>query len=218
MALTTANPTRITAAERRKATPTGGSALLVVGMVSVVVLMLVGIALALPMLRHTSAGAAPVALADPRSHSLTLGQPIRTSFGSLTASEAQLNNGLSSEDLGGMSHGVSSLVGTGSAQVDVVVTLANTSKHPVPLAAGQFKLLTGPGASPVGKTVKVTGTTLQAGLLAAGASEDARVTFVTPTNGSALWLQYSDPAGGAQTRISLGRTGKVSAPAGPHKH
>jgi hypothetical protein len=41
---------------------------------------------------------------------------------------------------------------------------------------------------------------------------------VTPTNGSALWLRFTDPAHGGQTRIALGRTNKVSTPAGPHKH
>lgn len=217
MALTATTAARF-GSDRRGPAPKAGSALLVTGMVALAVLLLAGITIAVPLLRHTSGVNTPIALANPGSTHLSLGQPVRTSFGSLTAAEAELNDGLSSEDLGGMSHGVSSLVKTGSAQVNVVVTLANTSSHAVRINAGQFAMLSGPGATPVGKPVKVTGTTLQAGMLSAGASVDARVTFVTPTDGSALWLRYAESAKGPVTRIALGRTGKVAAPTTPHQH
>ncbi len=222
MALTTTSPRRSNPGPSRnsahESVSRAGSALLVVAMFALVTVMVAGISLAVPLLRHTGRTATSITLANPASTSLTLGQPIRTSFGSLTASEALLNNGLSSEDLGGMSHGVSNLVGTGSVEVDVVVSLTNTSKRAVGFDAGQFKLLVGPGTAPVGKPIKATNTTLQAGLLAPGTSVDARVTFVTATNGSALWLQYADPAGGGLTRIGLGRTNVVKAPAAPHQH
>jgi hypothetical protein len=176
-----------------------------------VLLAAVGITLAVSILRPTARGAAGRALADPAAGDLALGQPARTSFGSLLVSAADLNNGLSSEDLGGMSHGVSSLVSTGSAQVNVVVTLTNTSHRPVPVAAGQFRLLTARPGVPPGGPVAAQATTIQAGSLPPGASVDARVTFVTATDGSRLWLQYTDPSG-IPIRAALGRTAEATAP------
>ncbi len=195
-----------------------GSALLLVAIMALALLAVGGAWMAADIVRNQgTAGIAP--LADPAAQDLGLGQAIRTSFGSLMAAEALINNGLSSEDMGGMSHGVSGFVGTGSAQVNVVVTLHNTGNRAVGIDATQFTLLVGSkGGVPAGKPIKASGTTLQAGGLAGRASVDARVTFVAPTNGARLWLQFTDPHGGARPiRIELGRTG-VAKPAAKAHH
>jgi hypothetical protein len=187
-------------------------------MLAVVLVALVGVRLAAPILQHPGSARAQVVLEQPGATDIGLGQGVRTSFGSLTAAEALVDNGLSSEDLGGMSHGISNLVSTGFAQVNTLVTLTNTSKHPVGIEAKQFLLLKGRNGVPTGKGIKATGTTLHAGELLPGSSVDARVTFITPTDGSALWLQFTDPAGGHRIRISLGQTNVVTAPKAGHQH
>jgi hypothetical protein len=196
----------------------GGHPLVLAGMVVLALLAIVGGGLAVTILRPTHVAAAGPALADPAAPDLALGQPVRTSFGSMVASDAEVNNGLSDDDLGGMSHGVSSLVGTGSAQVNVVVTLTNTGRRTVETAAGQFRLLTGRNGVPAGPPILPQATSMQAGSLIPGATVDARVTFVTLTDGSQLWLQYADPAGGRPIRIALGSTSKIDTPAGSHQH
>jgi hypothetical protein len=190
----------------------------IVGVAALLLVALVGVGLAVSILRSPRAAVAEPSLADPAANNLALGQPVRTSFGSIVASEAEVNNGLSDEDVGGMSHGVSSLVRTGSAQVNVVVTMSNSGRRAVQMAAGQFRLLTGRDGVPAGKPVLPQATSMQAGLLAPGATVDARVTFVTPTDGSQLWLQYADPAGGKPIRIALGSTSEILASPGPHQH
>jgi Domain of unknown function (DUF4352) len=222
MALSTATTPnqRTTAGRPDPAASRRGSALALVAVFVVVLVALAGASMAAGILRHRdTAGTAP--LADPATPDLSLGQAVRTSFGSVTATEALINNGLSSEDLGGMSHGVSNLVSTGNSEVNVVVRLQNTGKRPVGIDATQFRLLVGAKGSPAGKPLKATVTTLQAGGLAPGATLDARVTFVSPSDGSQLWLQFTDPHGtAAPIRIELGRTSDVKAApaASGHQH
>jgi hypothetical protein len=207
---------------RRVAAPPGpevvGSALAWAAVIAVVLVALVGASMALAIVRHPdAASAAP--LADRTSPNLGLGQAVQTSFGSVTATEALVNNGLTSADLGGMSHGVSNLVGAGSAEVNIVVSLHNSGKQAVGVDATQFRLLVGSKGVPAGKPTKVTGTTMHAGRLAAGATLDARVTFVVPSDGSQFWLQFKDPSGGLPIRIALGHTGVVKAPVDTgHQH
>jgi Domain of unknown function (DUF4352) len=193
------------------------SAFALVAVLAVVMVALTGASMAVAIIRHPgAAGVAP--LADPASPDLGLGQAVRTSFGSLTATEALVNNGLSSEDLGGMSHGVSNLVSTGSSEVNIVVALHNNGSRPIGVDATQFRLLVGSASSPAAKSIKATVTTLQAGRLPAGSTLEARVTFVTPSDGSKFWLQFTDPDGGAPIRIGLGRTSAIKAPASTGHH
>jgi hypothetical protein len=211
MALSTATSNRRTVAVRT-GPAVRRSALALLAVLAVVLVALTGASMAVGVLRHPGAAAA-LPLADPTSPDLGLGQTVRTSFGSLTATEALVNNGLSSEDLGGMSHGVSNLVSTGSSEVNIVVALHNTGNRAIGVDATQFRLLVGSTGTPAAKSIKATGTTLQAGRLPAGSTVEARVTFVTPSDGSKFWLQFSDPHGGAPIRIGLGRTNAVKAPA-----
>ena len=210
MSLTTAAPTPDRRAVAR-------SALLVLLLLGLVATAVVGLRTGLRLISHRSEHAAELALAAPTRTDLGLGQPIRTSFGAVTAVGAEINNGLSNADLGGMSHGVSGVVSTGRAQVEVIVTLANTGTRPIVVAADQFRLVTRKGTAPPGAPLKPSGTTLLAGPLPAGASVDTRVAFVVPTDGASMELQYADPGLRAPVRIALGRTDRIATPKG-HEH
>lgn len=187
-----------------------------VALVAVVGAGVGGARLALPLLEHPGEQATLAALVDPATPGLATGQHIRTSFGSLTVDEAQIFNGLSSEDLGGMSHGVSSLVSSGKAQVTVVVTLT-AEKAAVAVGGGQFALLTGRGDTPTSAPTRVVGTTFPAGQLGRRASVDGRISFVTTTDGSRLWLQYTDPGDHRVTRVALGQAATIGADKHAHR-
>lgn len=210
MSLTTAAPT----SDRRAVARSALLVLLLLGLIGTAV---VGLRTGLRLISNRSEHAAELALAAPTRTDLGLGQPVRTSFGAVTAVAAEINNGLSNADLGGMSHGVSGVVSTGRAQVEVIVTLANTGTRPVVVAADQFRLVTRKGTDAPGVPLKPSGTTLLAGPLPAGASVDTRVAFVVPTDGASMQLQYADPGLRAPVRIALGRTDRIATPKG-HEH
>jgi hypothetical protein len=195
-----------------------GRALLVVVLLAVSVAAILGTMLAANLISTRSERAALASLADPSTPGLGISQPIRTSFGAVTVAEATVDNGLSSEDLGGMSHGVSSLVSQGFAEINVVVTVNNTSYRPVVVQAPQFRLLTGRGGQPTGKPIAASVTTLTAGQLPARSAVDARVTFVAPTNGAHMWLEYTDPGAANPVRVSLGTTSTIATVNDGHKH
>lgn len=184
---------------------------------ALLVAVAIGLGTDVQIFTHRSQQAAIAALADPASADLAVGEPIRTSFGAFTVDGAQVDNGLSAEDLGGMSHGVSSLVAQGLARVEVMVTFTNTTAHPVILAAKQFRLVTLRSGGASSSPLLPTGTTLLAGELASGATIDTRVSFVVPTDGATMRLQYHDPGSATPVQIVLGRTNHISRPR-THQH
>ena len=211
-----------TAPARPRATVAGrsrgrSSTLLLTVLLVVVAAATVGVVRAVDLVRTRDERSALAGLADPATPGLKIGEPVRTSFGAMTVREATVDNGLSAEELGGMSHGVSSLVAQGHAEVNVLVTLNNTSSRPVLVQASQFRLLTGRGGRTTGSAA-ASGTTLQAGLLPGRSVVDARVTVVTATDGSQLWLEYADPGRPAPMRISLGTTDNISKSSDGHEH
>ncbi len=189
--------------------------LLLVGLVATAV---AGAVVGVGLITHRSERAASRALAAPTRPGLGIGDSVRTSFGALTVREAQVNDGLSEEDLGGMTHGVSALVGAGLAQVEVSLTLANTAGRPAVVTAGQFRLVTRLGDAPDGAPVAPSTTTLSAAALPGRSVVDTRLGFVVPTDGSAMWLEYTDPGRSAPLRVALGRTDRVAAPPAAHEH
>ena len=191
---------------------------LLVGLViALLVAGVVGAVLDLRLARTRSERVTIAALADPSTPGLRPGQPIRISFGALTVDAATLDNGLTSEDLGGMNHGVSGLVSQGYAEVTVQLTVNNATHRRVILQANQFRMLRQLGGRPR-VSAAASATTLQAGPLPSRASVSTRLTFVTPTDGSRLWLQYTDPADATQVLVDLGSTKKIAVPVEPHQH
>ena len=196
--------------------PRAGRTAVVLGLVAVVAAGGAGVRLAVPLLQHPGAPE-QVAMADPASPGLSVGQAVRTSSGSLTVTAAALNNGLTSEELGGMSHGVSSLVGSGKAEVAVTLTVVNDGDAPLPLSPSQFTMVTGRGSTPTSTPQSVAGGTVQVdGSVPAHASVDARLAFVTTTDGSRLWLRYTDPGTAHVVQVDLGRAATIAPAPGGH--
>jgi hypothetical protein len=195
-----------------------GRVLLVLALLGVSVVAIIGTMLATNLISTRNERAAVASLADPATPGLGISQPIRTSFGAMTVAEVTVDNGLTSEDLGGMNHGVSSLVSEGFAEINVVVTVNNTSHRSVVVQAPQFRLLTGADGKPAGDPIAASVTTLTAGPLPARSTVDARVTFVVPTDGSQMWLEYTDPGMASPVRVLLGTTSKIATVDDGHQH
>ena len=97
-----------------------------------------------------------------------------SALGALTVDAATLDNGLTSEDLGGMNHGVSGLVSQGYAEVTVQLTVNNATHRPVILQANQFRMLRQLGACPRVSPAAASATTPQAGPAAQSRQRPAR--------------------------------------------
>lgn len=142
------------------------------------------------------------------AQTFTAGQPIPTSFGTLTVYPVEQLAGLTSEQLGGVTHGVQNLVGPDKAQIEVAITLTNSTGAAVSYAPRQFLLRTengGPGTPP---TTSSTGN----GHLQSGASVTANLSFVVPQDGSRYWIEFTDPGRAQAIVVDLGKT--EATPAG----
>jgi hypothetical protein len=142
-----------------------------------------------------------------------IGEPVGTSYGSITVVLAETLDGLTSEELGGMTHGVGNLVPAGSAQVEVSVRLANTGSHPIRVTPDQVRLVAG-----ASEPVEPTGASVRPMRLGAGATLEAVFTFVVPQSGDALTFAYTDPESRAVLAIPVGVIGQAPAGASDDHH
>jgi hypothetical protein len=144
-----------------------------------------------------------------------MGQPVTTSFGSLTILGIATVGGLTSQELGGVTHGIQNLVLSDKAQVEVSAVLVNTGSSPVRVEPSQFRLLVDGTPDPV----VATGSTMQVVSLRPGASVEAGVTFVVPQAGAAMTVSYQDPGTAALIRVPVGVLGQAPAvPDDGHSH
>ena len=183
--------------------------LVLLGAAAAVAAAVFGLLVAAPLVLHPGEQAELASLAAPDSAGLGVGTPIRASFGSITVTEAAINNGVSNADLGGMSHGVSGLVGSGKADVTAVISLWNHGSSPVTVSPDQFRLRTSSAAGRTSTVTMVNGT-LPHHAIPAGARMEARLTFVTETNGSRLTLEFTDRGRPSTVSVPLGTTGRIA--------
>src|SRR5437879_1042280 len=102
-------------------------------------LAMVGAALAVGMVANGR-------LATAEAPAYPVGGDAPTSFGSISVQEISLTDGPSAADLGGMTHGVTSLVPPDQLQVQVSLLLTNGSARPVDFApTRQFRLVSAAG-------------------------------------------------------------------------
>jgi hypothetical protein len=130
------------------------------------------------------------------------GQLIATSFGSLIVYPIERLPGLTSEQLGGVTHGVQNLVGADSAQIEVAIALTNNTGTAVSYAPRQFLLRTGAG----GPGVPPTTSSIRVGQLQSGASVTANLSFVVPQDGSRYWIEFTEPGRAQAIVVDLGNT------------
>lgn len=146
----------------------------------------------------------PAEVVSPGAASLGVGQSVRTSFGVVAVEHAEKLNGLTSKELGGMTHGVQNFVGSDKLQLQVSATITNQLDHPVAYSPDQFRLLAG------GKKLKAVGSSINAGTLQPDAAIDARLSFVAPRDGGRLLVQFTDPDRSQPIRIDLGTVDRAT--------
>lgn len=182
-----------------------------------VLVAFVAFVLALAMAGAVVAILALAAGHDEDAHSgVALGQPIATSFGTVTVSSSETLGGLTSGDLGGVTHGIQNLVLSDKAQVEVFVAFTNTSGSSVLVEPAQFRLLVQGTADPV----VPTGSTMEPLRLKSGASVEAGITFVVPQSGAPMTVAYQDPGASADAAITvpIGVLGQAPAADPGHTH
>jgi hypothetical protein len=144
-----------------------------------------------------------------------VGEAAATSYGAITVQHVETIDGLTAQDLGGMSHGIADLVETDEAQVLVSVLAVNDSDDPVVVEPGQFALFVD-GST---EALVPTSSTVKPLELQPGASVEASVIFVAPLSGAAISLGYADPDGSVVV-IPAGGLGQAPAgvPTPTHSH
>jgi hypothetical protein len=153
----------------------------------------------------------PAEVVEPGPAPLGVGQSVRTSFGVVAVEHAEKLNGLTSKELGGMTHGVQNFVGSDKLQLQVTATITNQLGHPVAYSPDQFRLVAGR------KKLKAAGSSIGAGTLQPDAAIDARLSFVAPRDGGRLLVQFTDPGRSQPILIDLGKVDRA-APAETHDH
>lgn len=151
------------------------------------------------------------------SNAFAVGQAVPTSFGSVTVTHVEQVNGLTDEQLGGMSHGIGSFVPPDKVQVEVSVTLTNRLDYLVPYAPDAFALLTNKSNDPVGEDWS----SIQPGLLQPRSNIEATFRFITARDDSQLWLGFREDASDKPVRVSLGQADQAppdAQPAGDQHH
>ena len=149
------------------------------------------------------------------ARSAALQQGFETSFGTLHVTTTEVIGGLSPGDVGGMTHGLAGYVPAEQAELVVAVRIANTSDRPVRLEPDEFTLRRD-GVEPI----KPAGGTLSSTVLEAGASLEARLSFVIPRDVKAGTLAFTE-ANGASGTIAVGPFDAGAAsfePNAPHAH
>jgi len=129
-----------------------------------------------------------------------VGQPIATNFGSLTVAHVIKLDGLTAQDLAGVTHGIQNLVLANRAQIQVSLQLVNRSGNAVTYAPEQFQLFIAGEELGVGPASG----TLQRVQLPAHATLNAELDFVTPRTNRPLWVEYRAVGSALPVRINIG--------------
>lgn len=146
---------------------------------------------------------------------LAVGAPATTSFGSLTIQRVQTLDGLDPSAFDqGMTHGIGALVAPTDEQIQIDVTLVNSSDHAATLDPRQFQLRIVGTNDPV----LVTGTTIMRLELPPRASIDGTLTFVAPRGGNHMSVEFQETADSALLSIPIGLLDQAPPGASPHTH
>lgn len=136
-----------------------------------------------------------------RGSALDTPQVVDTSFGSLTVNGADILDGLTAQDLGGVVHGISGLVLSDKAQAQVSVTLRNTSDAVLPYSPELFRLREGATGQPIAP-MGLAGE----GVVPAGSSVDLLLDFVVTRSGDELFFEFQDLGSGKPVVVGIGPT------------
>jgi hypothetical protein len=136
----------------------------------------------------------------PHNGHYAIGERIPTSFGGLTIESFETLRGLNENDLGGMSHGIQNYVAEDKAQIQIFVTLTNTTGQPIAYSPDQFRLVDGV------QLVEATTASVLHGPIRANASIETTLGFVVPRDGAQFAIEFRDLDSATPFVIDLGST------------
>jgi hypothetical protein len=132
-----------------------------------------------------------------------IGDAAPMSFGALQVTDARVAPGLTNQQLGGVTHGVSGLIDARSSQLQVSVALTNSRYSDERWTAADFRL----EAARSGREFAPVGGTSESGRLAPGSNLDLVLNYVVPRNGDHFTLSVRD--GNRFVRVHLIQVGKA---------
>lgn len=122
-------------------------------------------------------------------------------FGSVAVESAERSQGLTAEQLSGVTHGIQNNIGPDQVQVQVVAVLSNTTDATVTYGPDQFELVTDTDKQPV----LVNSSSFTSRVLAPHSRVEGTLTFVTSIEAKKLLLRYTDLVSGQLVVIDLGK-------------
>jgi len=146
-----------------------------------------------------ASGAGNGAAGTTRLYSINQNVPI--SFGSVAVESAERSQGLTAEQLSGVSHGIQNNIGPDQVQVEVIAVLSNTTDAVTTYGPDQFDLVTDTDKQPV----QVLNSSFRPGTLAPHSQIEGTLTFITSIEAKKLLLRYTDLASGQPVVIDLGK-------------
>ncbi|MDX6532690.1 MAG: hypothetical protein QOJ13_859 [Gaiellales bacterium] len=149
------------------------------------------------------------------SDAARIGQPVGTSFGSVTVQSSSRGAGLSAQALAGMTHGIQNFVGEDEVLQQVQVVISNAGGTTLPYSPEQFSVLLGDKGAK--RRIAVLSSNVKAGVLRPRASIELNLGFVVPRNGQRIVLAFTDTTTRKQALISLGRVDRAP-PGASHSH
>lgn len=132
-----------------------------------------------------------------------IGDAARTSFGALRVVDAHVAPGLTNQQLGGVTHGISGLIDARSSQLQVSIAMTNSTYTAAAWTAADFRVL----SARTGREFAAVGGTDETGMLAPGSSLDLSLNYVVPRNGDHYILRVRDDD--RVVRVHLIQVGKA---------
>lgn len=140
--------------------------------------------------------------ATGKTHLYSINQNVPISFGSMAVESAERSQGLTAEQLSGVTHGIQNNIGPDQVQVQVVAVLSNTTDTSITYGPDQFELVTDTDKQPV----QVNSSSFTSTVLAPHSRVEGTLTFVTSIEAKKLLLHYTDLLSGQQpVVIDLGK-------------
>jgi hypothetical protein len=146
----------------------------------------------------------PVSAGAPAHKAIfAIGDRAPVSFGALSVLGARVAPGLTNQQLGGVTHGISGLIDARSSQLQVSISLTNSKYAAAHWTAADFRL----EAARSGREFAPVGGTDESGKLPPGSSLDLVLNYVVPRNGDHFTLRVRD--GKTFVRVHLIQVGKA---------
>lgn len=148
-------------------------------------------------------GPSPTTAAAPAQGTFEIAQDVPVSFGVIAVETAKKVRGLTKREVANSSHGISGFVPENKAELDLAVTMFNTTDKPIAWDVRDFRVRVGD----TGKLIGPSDSSIQRGKLEPGATLDGTLRYIVPAKRERMRVFFKDPARTTPTVIDLGRVG-----------